>query len=63
MPAAVNLLYAADYGLLPGFGDTLFANMERAWESLTPELQENLQQKIAFFRCVLTREHALVGSA
>lgn len=49
MPAAVNLLYAADYGLLPGFGDTLFANMERAWESLTPELQENLKEKIAFF--------------
>ena len=48
-PAAVNLLYAADYQLLPGFGDTLFADMEHAWDSLSYELQEKLKQLDVYF--------------
>ena len=48
-PAAVNLLYAADYEPLPGFGDTLFANMERAYEQLSSERQEALKGMDCYF--------------
>jgi taurine dioxygenase len=47
-PTAVNLLYAADYQLLPGFGDTLFANMERAWDSLSAGMQEKVKTLDAY---------------
>ena len=42
MPAAVNTLYAAEYDVLPGFGDTLFANMERAWNYLSEDKKKIL---------------------
>ena len=42
-PAAVNTLYAADYGVLPGFGDTLFANMEHAWDFLDEDTKSKLR--------------------
>lgn len=48
-PTAVNLLYAADYEPLMGFGDTLFANMERAYEELSLERQEELRGMDSYF--------------
>ena len=48
-PAAVNVLYAADYDLPPGLGDTLFANMERAYDALGTAQQEALQQMDSYF--------------
>jgi len=48
-PAAVNVLYAADYDLPSGIGDTLFANMERAYESLSSARQEALKEMDSYF--------------
>ena len=48
-PAAVNLLFAADYQLPLGVGDTLFANMERAWDLLESDLQERLKTIDVYF--------------
>ena len=48
-PAAVNVLYAADYQLLLGFGDTMWANMERAYELLSSEQQEAMKAMDCYF--------------
>lgn len=38
-PAAVSVLHAVDVQQVPGFGDTVFANMERAWDGLPQHLR------------------------
>ena len=48
-PAAVNVLYAADYQLLRGFGDTMWANMERAYDLLSSEQQEAMTAMDCYF--------------
>lgn len=42
-PAAISVLHAYDLQMPTGYGDTMWANMFSAWDSLEPELRNKLK--------------------
>lgn len=60
-PAKGSLLYCSE--LPPVGGDTMFANMYRAWETLSPGLQDMLDGRWALHDMTIARETRLARSS